>query len=129
MKKMLYIMGIEWNWIFQRPHILARQLQDMYEVTVVCPKQLIHPKHQNNEPPDRLIELLQIPFQEKLQMIGKVANSCKLDAVSAISLLLTKFFVFENQAQNLCHIQLMFISIHNYFKLSSSATRCVNTFD
>lgn len=60
---------------------------------------------------------------------GKVANSCKLDAVSAISLLLTKFFVFENQAQNLCHIQLMFISIHNYFKLSSSATRCVNTFD
>lgn len=75
MKKMLYIMGIEWNWIFQRPHILARQLQDMYEVTVVCPKQLIHPKHQNNEPPDRLIELFQIPFQEKLQMIGKVANS------------------------------------------------------
>ena len=60
---------------------------------------------------------------------GKVANSCKLDAVSAISLLLTKLFVFENQAQNLCHIQLMFISIHNYFKLSSSATRCVNTFD
>lgn len=54
---------------------------------------------------------------------GKVANSCKLDAVSAISLLLTKFFVFENQTQNLCHIQLMFISIHNYFKLSSSATR------
>ena len=27
---------------------------------------------------------------------GKVANRCKLDAVSAISLLLTKFFVFES---------------------------------
>ncbi|MGM9802150.1 MAG: hypothetical protein ACI309_07605 [Candidatus Limisoma sp.] len=29
---------------------------------------------------------------------GNAANSCKLDAVSAISLFLTKLFVFENQA-------------------------------
>lgn len=74
MKKMLYFMGVEWNWIFQRPHILARQLEEEYEVTVVCPKQLIHPKHQNNEQPYRLIELLQIPFQEKVRLIGKAAN-------------------------------------------------------
>lgn len=61
-------MGVEWNWIFQRPHILARQLENEYEVTVVCPKQLIHPKHQNNVQPARIIELLQIPFQEKARL-------------------------------------------------------------
>lgn len=67
-------MGVEWNWIFQRPHIFAKQLTNEYEVTVVCPKQLTHPKHQNNERPERLIELLQIPFQEKIGLIGKIAG-------------------------------------------------------
>lgn len=74
MKKMLYFMGVEWSWIFQRPHIFANQLTNEYEVTVVCPKQLIHPKHQNNKRPERLIELLQIPFQEKNGIIGKIAD-------------------------------------------------------
>lgn len=74
MKKMLYFMGVEWNWIFQRPHILARQLAEKYEITIVCPKQLIHPKHQNNKHPGKLIELLQIPFQEKVRLIGKMAD-------------------------------------------------------
>lgn len=69
-KKMLYIMGIEWNWIYQRPQIFAEHLQKNYELTVVCPKQLVHPKHQDNTPPDNLIELLQIPFQEKIGIVG-----------------------------------------------------------
>lgn len=74
MKKMLYIMGVEWDWIFQRPHIFAIELQRDYEVTVVCPKQLIRGKRQNNTPPEQLIELVQIPFQEKNNLIGAFAN-------------------------------------------------------
>lgn len=74
MKKMLYIMGIEWNWIFQRPQIFAQELQKEYEVTVVCPKQPVSGKRQNNEKPKRLIELLQIPFQEKNRLIGWFAD-------------------------------------------------------
>lgn len=73
-KKMLYIMGIEWNWIYQRPQIFAEYLQKDYELTVACPKQLIHPRHQNNTPPDNLIELLQIPFQEKVRVVGWAAD-------------------------------------------------------
>lgn len=75
MKKMLYIMGIEWNWIFQRPQILALRLQEDYEVTVVCPKQLIKSgKEQANRSPRHLIELVQIPFQEKVKFIGFFAD-------------------------------------------------------
>ena len=74
MKKMLYFMGVEWNWIFQRPHMF-----------VVCPKQLIHPKHQNNRPPKRLKELFQIPFQEKNKCIGAVAWKLHMNILGDLS--------------------------------------------
>lgn len=74
MKKMLYIMGVEWNWIFQRPQVLALKLEKDYELTAVCPKQLVHAKHQNNKQPKILKQLVQIPFQEKNGMIAKVAG-------------------------------------------------------
>lgn len=73
MKKLLYIMGVEWNWIFQRPQVLALELEKEYELTVACPKQPIHAKHQNNPQPQRLLSLFQIPFQEKNKLIGSVA--------------------------------------------------------
>ena len=73
MKKMLYIMGVEWDWIFQRPQVLALELEKEYEMTVVCPKQPIHAKHQNNPQPKRLLTLFQIPFQEKNKLLGTVA--------------------------------------------------------
>ena len=74
MKKMLYIMGVEWNWIFQRPQVLALELEKEYELTVVCPKQLVHAKYQNNKQPKQLKKLVQIPFQEKNSIIAAVAR-------------------------------------------------------
>lgn len=74
MKKMLYIMGIEWNWIFQRPQVLALELEKDYALTVVGTKQPIHAKYQNNRQPENLRELYQIPFQEKNRLIGAVAR-------------------------------------------------------
>ena len=73
MKKMLYIMGIEWNWIFQRPQVLALELEKEYDLTVVCTKQPVHAKRQNNRQPERLLELYQIPFQEKNRLAAAVA--------------------------------------------------------
>ena len=73
LKKMLYIMGIEWNWIFQRPQVLALELEKEYDLTVVCTKQPIHAKHQNNRQPNRLLELYQIPFQEKNRLVAAAA--------------------------------------------------------
>ena len=84
-KKMLYIMGIEWNWIYQRPQIFAEYLQKNYDVTVVCPKQLVHPRHQDNTPPDKLIELLQIPFQEKIGVIGWAADKFHRHLIGDVS--------------------------------------------
>lgn len=74
MKKMLYIMGIEWNWIFQRPQVLALELEKEYDLTVAGTKQPIHAKHQNNRQPKCLLELYQIPFQEKNRLVGAVAR-------------------------------------------------------
>lgn len=74
MKKMLYLMGVEWEWIFQRPQILALGLEEEYELTVVCPKQLVHARHQNNTRPRKLRKLLQIPLQEKIGWIGRMAG-------------------------------------------------------
>lgn len=85
MKKMLYFMGVEWNWIFQRPHMFALKFEKEYDITVVCPKQLIHPKHQNNRPPKRLKELFQIPFQEKNKCIGVVAWKLHMNILGDLS--------------------------------------------
>lgn len=35
MKKILYLMNVDWNWIKQRPHFLAEQLTYYYDLTVV----------------------------------------------------------------------------------------------
>lgn len=35
MKKMLYVMNVDWNWIKQRPHFLAEGLASKYELTIV----------------------------------------------------------------------------------------------
>lgn len=35
MKKIVYIMNVDWNWIKQRPHFLAEGLSKKYDVTVV----------------------------------------------------------------------------------------------
>lgn len=85
MRKMLYIMGIEWNWIFQRPQIFALELQKDYEVTVVCPKQLIQGKQKENTPPERLVELVQIPLQEKNKLIGFFADKLHRHVLRDIS--------------------------------------------
>lgn len=85
MKKVLYIMGIEWNWIFQRPQIFALELQKDYEVTVACPKQPVSKKRQKNTIPRRLIELFQIPFQEKNGLIGWFANKIHQRALGNLS--------------------------------------------
>ena len=39
-ERILYIMGIDWQWIYQRPHILAEKLAQDYDVTVVFPRSI-----------------------------------------------------------------------------------------
>lgn len=76
-QRMLYIMGIDWQWIYQRPQILAEKLAQDYEVVVVFPRSIV--SKDKKIPNVQGIEfriLWTIPFQEKNSLVGSLA-SCK----------------------------------------------------
>lgn len=74
-KKLLYMMGIDWNWIFQRPQIIEQHLEENYDVTVVFPRSILkafvrtHVKY-----PFKYKILWNLPLQEKNRFIGWVAS-------------------------------------------------------
>lgn len=66
MKKILYLMHVDWNWIKQRPHHIAEGLSKHYDVTIVYPynlkrKQLV----KNNKTGIKLIPIIRVPFINK----------------------------------------------------------------
>lgn len=65
-KKLLYIMGIDWQWILQRPQVIGLHLENNYDVTVVFPRSIL--KWQlvlKGEYPRCFGVLWTLPFQEK----------------------------------------------------------------
>ena len=74
-KKLLYIMGIDWNWIFQRPQILEQYLENNYDVTVVFPRSILKlmDKSYTKYPSDYKI-LWTFPLQEKNRFIGRISK-------------------------------------------------------
>lgn len=76
-EKILYIMGVEWNWIFQRPQILEQHLEKKYDVTVVFPKSILRWKQRKNSgtlKPDKLRILRTFPRQERYALIGRISQ-------------------------------------------------------
>lgn len=75
---MLYIMGIDWNWIRQRPQILAEYLSRDYDITVVYPVKIWDrpaARSANEEEHSiRYLRLWAMPFQRKIRMIGQAAD-------------------------------------------------------
>lgn len=73
--KVLYLMWIDWRWIFQRPQILAVELGKKYELTVVFPRNLINRwKGQKNKYPVRHRIIPVIPFYQKISWLEKMMN-------------------------------------------------------
>lgn len=77
-KKMLYIMGIDWNWIYQRPQIIAEYLSKDYDVTVAYPVK-VWDRHvtRDGKKDDTEIHRLKIwtlPFQRKIALVGRAAD-------------------------------------------------------
>lgn len=74
-QRILYIMGIDWQWIYQRPQILAEKLAQDYEVTVLFPRSIVTG---NTRLPDvqgmdfRILWTL--PYQEKNSLLGKLSS-------------------------------------------------------
>lgn len=74
-KKLFYIMGIDWEWIFQRPQIIAQHLEEVYDVTVIFPRSILQQhKKQGQRYPRNYRILWTIPFQEKNFMLGLISS-------------------------------------------------------
>ena len=74
-EKMLYIMGIDWNWIYQRPQILAEKLDRDYDVTVVFPRKIFKcPPVSEHKTSVKKRWLPVLPLQEKNRFIGKISH-------------------------------------------------------
>ena len=98
MKKVIYFMGVDWGWIFQRPHIIADFLDKEVDLTVVCTKQPFAKNRQNNVRPNHLIELVQIPFQEKIWIMGVIArayNRYKVQSLKDYDIIWIGYPMFE----------------------------------
>lgn len=77
-KKMLYIMGIDWNWICQRPQIIAEYLSKDYDITVVYPVKIwdrfTARKGKKNKTNMHRLRIWTLPFQRKIKVIGWAAD-------------------------------------------------------
>lgn len=80
-KKLLYIMDIDWDWIYQRPQAIAEHLSRDYDVTVAYPVKFWK-KHQIKENKNKAqllhkIKLWAVPFQNKNRIAGWISSRYK----------------------------------------------------
>jgi len=82
-RKLLYIMGIDWEWIYQRPQILAEKLKNDYDVTVVFPRSVLAGKIRLPIVKDMRFRILwTLPYQERntfIFAISRLMNKGKMD--------------------------------------------------
>lgn len=80
-KKMLFIMAVDWNWIYQRPHVIAEYLSRDYEVTVAYPIKIwdrnIVKRTKRESAKIHKLKLWTLPFQRKSRLVGRIADRYK----------------------------------------------------
>lgn len=71
---LLYIMGVDWSWIRQRPHILAQELDKKFDTTVLYPTYLTRPwrRQKRTQKPKRCKAVFQIPFESQAPLLGRM---------------------------------------------------------
>ncbi|SKB51883.1 hypothetical protein SAMN06296386_101387 [Lachnospiraceae bacterium] len=76
MKKMLYLCAIEWEWIAQRPHFLALELQKYFDLKVASPRHLFKKidSQRNNKKAEKQCTFYLLPFQEKSPLMGRLSE-------------------------------------------------------
>ena len=80
MKKILYLSIVDWNWIKQRPQMIAEQLSDNYIVYCIYP--MYHKKKElaNNDVCSNNLHLIprfKLPFSGKNSFIKKIDTLCQ----------------------------------------------------
>lgn len=71
MKKILYLMGIDWHWIKQRPQIVAEMLSKDYDVTVAYYKEILGKVmlRKVDDEPKNSIPIRVIPYRDKSKIL------------------------------------------------------------
>lgn len=71
MKKILYLMGIDWHWIKQRPQIIAEMLSEEYDVTVAYYKEIVREIMLRNSEDElkNSIPIPVIPYRDKNKLL------------------------------------------------------------
>ncbi len=74
--KMLYLMWIDWRWIWQRPQILASELAIKHDVTVMFPQNVISRQRmqRNNPYPDKYKKIYVVPLYDKISLLNSAMN-------------------------------------------------------
>lgn len=68
--KLLYLIHVDWNWIFQRPQIIELQLEKDFNCTVINRKFLLKKELKNKNPyPQKMINIYQFPKEYKFKLI------------------------------------------------------------
>lgn len=74
MKKILYVMNVNWNWIKQRPHYLAEELAKYYDIEIVYPENFNKKGYQNRSTKGLKIKGIKcIPFIDRINSL-KIIN-------------------------------------------------------
>lgn len=73
---MLYLCAIEWGWIAQRPHFLAEELSEYYDIVVASPKHLLKrlSLQKNTKKPKKYRTFYLVPYQEKVKILGVLSE-------------------------------------------------------
>lgn len=76
MKKLLYLMPVDWEWIVQRPHYLALELMKYYDVTIVYGKNLLKRWKAQREYsiPENSKRGIAFPLQDKLPVLQCISD-------------------------------------------------------
>lgn len=74
MKKILYLMGIDWYWIKQRPQIIAEMLSKDYDITVVYQKEIARniALRKSKDELKNSIALPVLPFRDKNNIVHAI---------------------------------------------------------
>lgn len=86
MKKLLYLMGIDWYWIKQRPQIIALELQKKYQVTVVYLSEVFSKTEMRREN-DEIVSTTAVPalpFRDKSKLVSQIEKLLVCRAIKNI---------------------------------------------
>lgn len=83
-KRILYIMNVDWNWIKQRPHYIAEELMQFYDVYVVYQYRYTRNGYQNRDVNNNIIAMKVIPRIDRYNSLRWINLALKKHIISKL---------------------------------------------